>query len=115
MSANPLLDELNAKLATATHEWIRDCGLEVDDVQAFIDRDVMRLIADYQAKLQEEPKEIELAAGLVKSAELLTRAYTDSLKPIMDWYGTLSKETKLAITKIHIEKEISDDTSSNGK
>lgn len=43
-------EELRKKLVKSTHEWIRDCGLDVQDIEPFIDRELMELITSYTEK-----------------------------------------------------------------
>lgn len=40
-------DELRQQLIDATYAWIRDCGLDVQDVEPFVSRDLMSQIDTY--------------------------------------------------------------------
>jgi hypothetical protein len=35
---------MREEIIKRTHEWIRDCGLDVQDVEAFVDTQIMPLI-----------------------------------------------------------------------
>lgn len=50
--------ELREAIIKDTHEWIRDCGLDVQDVEAFIDRDTLDKVDSYTEALVER-RELE--------------------------------------------------------
>lgn len=52
-SPAPSLEELRKKLITVTHEWIRDAGLDIQDIEPFVDREVMPAIAEHHNRLSE--------------------------------------------------------------
>lgn len=46
MTALP--EDMRERVIERTHEWIRDCGLDVRDVEAFIDREIMPVLEEIE-------------------------------------------------------------------
>lgn len=46
MDKDTLPEDMRERVIKRTHEWIRDCGLDVRDVEAFVDRELMPLLEE---------------------------------------------------------------------
>lgn len=98
------LSELREQIIKSTHEWIRDCGLDVQDVEAFVKREVMPLIDQYTAKeIESDNRDITPDKAIAQYREQVDEIIDDLIvghnfeyahKEIMKLLAKQSEETK---------------------
>lgn len=55
-----LPEDMRERIIKRTHEWIRDCGLDVRDVESFVDRELVPLFEETDCKAREEENRLSL-------------------------------------------------------
>jgi len=49
-----LSEDTQEKVISSIHEWIRDCGLDVRDIEPFVNREIVPLLQEVDRKAREE-------------------------------------------------------------
>jgi hypothetical protein len=111
-------DELRKQIIERTHAWIRDCGLDVQDVEAFVDRELAQLIkqdreaatrlqpfevADYKRLLELESRGIEEYREMRAAPALTAEAIVSFINQLSPWN---LRTTGIDVLNAYVKKQL---------